>query len=584
MIVLKGISASPGIAIGKIYLYYDESERESVPSYNIESHEIEAEKRRLELAVERAVNELVEIKTRADGIVRADDGSFLDAHLLMLTDVGLHDKVHREVEETLLNVESALLKVSNQIIAQMNDSSDTYLKERALDIQDVARRLLSHLMYKERKSLENLKEDVILVTNNLLPSDALVMDKNHIKGVALNGGGRTSHTAILARSFGIPAVLALVSVTSSAIDGRSIIIDGYVGQVIIDPDKKTIDKYQIKKREFQKMESELLTMNQLPAETKDGKLVHLKANIEVKEEVDAVLSHGADGIGLFRSEFLFFRSGDIPTEEEQFKTYSEILEMLKGKPVTIRTLDVGGDKLLPKITGGFEEKNPLLGWRAIRFGLHEKKLLKAQLRALLRSSIFGTLRIMFPMISGIEELDAVLKILDEVKDELRAEDILFKEDVPVGIMIEVPSAALTSDILAKKVDFFSIGTNDLIQYTIAIDRGNEKVASMYEPLHLGVLRLVKMVIENAHKEGIPVSMCGEMAGDALASVILLGLGLDEFSMSSFGIPRIKKIIRSISILEAQELVGTIMEMKSFKDIDKYTAIYMEEKFGIKSFK
>ncbi|OQY40532.1 MAG: phosphoenolpyruvate--protein phosphotransferase [Spirochaetaceae bacterium 4572_7] len=584
MTILKGISASPGISIGKVYLYFDATERDVVPSYNIESHEIENEKKRLETAVERAVGELVEIKTKSDGIVRADDGSFLDAHLLMLSDVGLHEKIHSEVENELLNVEAALLKVTNQIIQQMTNSTDTYLKERALDIQDVAGRLLSQLMYKERKSLENLTEDVILVSNNLLPSDALVMDKVHIKGIALNGGGRTSHTAILARSFEIPAVLALESVTLKSLEGEIIIIDGYAGEVIINPDDKTIDQYTIKKREFQKMESELLTINKLPAETKDGKLIYLKGNIEVKEEVDSVLSYGADGIGLFRSEFLFFQSGDIPSEDDQFKTYSQILEMMGDKSVTIRTLDVGGDKLIPKVTGDYEEKNPLLGWRAIRFGLHEKKLLKAQLRALLRSSIFGTLRIMFPMISGIEELDAVLDVLKEVKKQLKAEGIPFKEDVPVGIMIEVPSAALTSDILAKRVDFFSIGTNDLIQYTIAVDRGNEKIANMYEPFHLGVLRLVKLVIENAHKEGIPVSMCGEMAGDALASVILLGMGLDEFSMSSFSIPRIKKIIRSVSILEAQELVGTVMDMKSFKDVDKYTTAYMEEKFGIKSFK
>ncbi len=584
MVILKGISASPGISIGKAYLYSDPTERETIPSYSIEICEIENEKKRLETAVERAVTELIEIKTEADGIVMAEDGSFLDAHLLMLSDVSLHEKVHRELEDTLLNVETALITVSNKIIKQMNNSSDTYLKERALDIQDVARRLLSHLMYKETKSLQNLKEDVILVSNNLMPSDALIMDKNHIKAIALNGGGRTSHTAILARSFGIPAVLALETVYSNCTDGTTIIVDGYAGQVILNPNKKTIDQYKAKEREYQKLESELLTMNTLPAETKDGKLIYLKANIEVKEEVDSVLSHGADGIGLFRSEFLFFQSGDIPSEENQFQTYSSILEMMDNKPVTIRTLDVGGDKLMPRVTGGYEEKNPLLGWRAIRFGLHEKKLLKEQLRALLRASIFGTLRIMFPMISGIEELEDVLEVLNEVKAELRADKIPFKEDVPVGIMIEVPSAALTSDILAKRVDFFSIGTNDLIQYTIAIDRGNEKIAHMYEPFHLGVLRLIKMVIENAHKEGIPVSMCGEVAGDSLASVILLGLGLDEFSMSSFSIPGIKKIIRSTTILEAQELVGTIMDMKSFRDVDKYTAEYMEEKFGIKSFK
>lgn len=581
---LKGISASPGIAIGKVYLHLDESEREAIPRYNITTEDIEQEKQRLETAVQRAVNELVDIKTEADGIVMAEDGSFLDSHLLMLSDPGMHEQIHDELESSLLNVEAALLKVSNKIIEKMSASSDSYLKERALDIQDVARRLLSHLMSRQRKSLKKLKEDVILVTNNLLPSDALVMDKLHIKGIAMNQGGRTSHTAILARSFEIPAVLALETVSSETTDGRMMIVDGYEGVVILDPDQETIDNYILKKKELEKMESELLTMNRLSAETKDGKLIKLNANIEVKEEVESVLAHGGDGIGLYRSEFLFFQAGGIPDEKLQYDTYSLILEMMGNKPVTIRTLDVGGDKLIPKVTGGYDEKNPLLGWRAIRFGLHEKKLLKTQLRALLRAGVSGSLRIMFPMISGIDELEAVHVILDEVKGELAAENIPFNKDIPVGIMIEVPSAALTSDILAKKVDFFSIGTNDLIQYTIAVDRGNEKVAYMYEPFHPGVLRLIKLVIDNAHKEGIPVSMCGEMAGDPLATVILLGLGLDGFSMSSFSIPRIKKIIRSVSILEAQELVGTIMEMRSFKDIDSYTAALMEDKFGIKSFK
>jgi phosphotransferase system enzyme I (PtsI) len=323
-------------------------------------------------------------------------------------------------------------------------------------------------------------------------------------------------------------------------------------------------------------------LHDLPAETKDGKLITLEANIEVPEEVDAVSSHGADGIGLYRSEFLFLQPGKLPSEEEQFNAYRYVLESMDNKSVTIRTLDVGGDKVVPELEG-MSEKNPILGWRAIRFCLSHIDLFKTQLRAMLRASVYGNMKINFPMISGIEELNRSLEVLSEVKESLRREDIPFKEDIPVGIMIEVPSAALTSDILAKQVDFFSIGTNDLIQYTIAVDRGNENTAYLYEPFHPGVLRLIKMVIENGHEQGISVGMCGEMAGDPIASVILLGLGLDEYSMSSFSIPEVKRILRSVSLAEAEELVGVVLGMKSYIEIDEYINNVMEERFEVYSY-
>ena len=399
----------------------------------------------------------------------------------------------------------------------------------------------------------------------------------------MDAGGKTSHTAILARSFEIPAVLGLSDISKKLSSGDEIIVDGNSGTVIIEPDEETRERYINTWKAWQKREVELLRMNQLPAETKDGKLIMLKANIEVPDEVDSVLSHGADGIGLFRSEFLFMNSAGLSTEDEQYEMYSRVLEEMDGKSVTIRTLDIGGDKTIPDLEG-FDEENMLLGWRAVRFCLSRKDIFKTQLKALLRASIHGNLQIMFPLISGIEELQSVLEVLEETKTELSEENISFRNSIPLGIMVEVPSAALTSDILAKNVDFFSIGTNDLIQYTIAVDRGNEKIAYLYEPFHPGVLRLIKMIVENAHDQGIPVGLCGEMGGDPFSTVILLGLGLDELSMSSVGIPEIKKIIRSVSLSEAEELVGTIMDMRSYIEIDQFVKNWTYERFDFLSYK
>ncbi len=577
MKTLQGISASPGIVSGKAFVYYED--RITIPEYNIDDHQIESEYERFLEATNRASSEITEIKNKVEGTAGGDTTRFLDSHLLMLKDPEFTGRVEKGLRSRKKNVEWILSEAMEEFVKQLQSSGDAYLRERSIDIHDVAQRVLNHLLFRERLSLRDITEEVILVAHNLLPSEALQMNKRLIKGIAMDAGGKTSHTAILARSFEIPAVLGLTNICKNVQAREEVIVDGNSGAVIVDPNEETAAHYKQSQYEWEKREIDLLTLNELPAETTDGKCIALKANIEVAEEVESVLSHGSDGIGLFRSEFLFLQSGVLATEDTQYKYYKKVLEKMKDKPVTIRTLDVGGDKLIPDIKE-LDEKNPILGWRAVRFCLARLDIFKTQIRALLRASVHGNLNIMFPMISGIEELRNVLDVLEEIKEELRREGIEFKEKIPIGIMIEVPSAALTADILAKEVQFFSIGTNDLIQYTIAVDRGNEKIAYLYEPFHPGVLRLINTVIESAHSQGIAVGMCGEMAGDPLASVILLGLGLDEYSMSSFGIPEIKKIIRSTSITEAEELVGIILDMRSFEEIDEYIKGWMNERFDL----
>ncbi len=572
-----GISASPGIVISKAFLYNEESI--SVPRYKVKEEDIEHEIIRYKQATQIAADELKELKRRITIEHSEDEARFLDTHILMLFDPMFTDQIYDKLRKDRNNIEWVIQNVVEDLIEKLNASPDLYLRERSMDINDISKRIINHLMFRERISLSDLSTEVILVTPDLLPSDTLLMNKRMVKGIIMDAGGRTSHTAILARSFGIPAVLGLRSITREVKNNDTVIIDGHRGKVILNPDEETKERYIRLQMESLKRESELINLNNLPSETQDGKKILLKANIEVFEELESVHAYNAEGIGLFRSEFLVMQPGQEKDEDAQFSVYKKVLEGMKGAPVTIRTLDVGGDKLINEIAQK-EEKNPLLGWRAIRFCLERTDIFKVQLRALLRASVYGQLRIMFPMISGIEELERAHAILDEVKLELKGEGIAYADHIPVGCMIEVPSAAMTSDILARKADFFSIGTNDLIQYTIAVDRGNEKITSMYEPFHPAVLRLIKMIVNNGHKEGIPVGMCGEMAGDPAATVILLGLGLDEFSMSAFSLPEIKRIIRSETIIEAEEFLGTIMEMRSFKEIDRYVREWMEDRFDI----
>jgi phosphotransferase system enzyme I (PtsI) len=583
MTTLNGISASPGISFGTAYLYVDEAHK--IPHYSIEADQAAAEFERFKEAVRLATAEIERMK--ADGRRQPDELAMLDTHLMMLLDPDLEEQVEKRLASTLQNAEWVVSIYIQEMVTKLGAAKDEYLRERTSDFTDIGKRLINYLTNASRKSLVSLDEDIILVCRDLMPSDAITMDKRRVKAIAMDVGGKTSHTAILARAFEIPAVLGLGELTAKVKTGDTVIVDGIKGQVIIQPDAATLASYASAQKAQHKREVQLMRLMELPAETRDGKLILLKGNIEIPEETDAVLAHGADGIGLYRSEFLFLKAARLPDEEEQFAAYSRVLKAMGDKPVTIRTLDIGGDKLLKNMKNpqgeyypGYNEKNPIVGWRAIRFCLSHEDLFKTQLRALYRASVYGNLRIMLPLISGMQEVNDTLVIIEEVKSELKKKKLGFRDNVPVGIMIEVPSAAMTSDILAKRSAFFSIGTNDLIQYTIAVDRGNENIAYLYKPLHPGVLRMLKLVIENAHRAGISVAMCGEMAGDPLYSLVLLGLGLDEFSMSSIGIPEVKEVIRRASVSDAEEFVGRILEMSSTSEIDAYVRSYMEERFGI----
>ena len=566
-----GISASPGIARGKAFLFLEE--KVSVPRYDIPGSQVESEFSRFLAALEKASADV-------KALVAGRDGTLFEAQLLIFDDPELKKRVRASLDDTRRNVEWVFLQIVEEMSGKLEQADSAYLRERTVDFSDVGNRVLDHLLFTERPKLTDIREPSILVTNNLMPSDTLGLDRTLVLGIAADAGGKTSHTAILARAAEIPAVLGLSDITRVVKTGDEVIVDGNRGTVIVSPDEATRALYDERRAEWERTTVVLKGERDLPAETLDGKRLSIEANIEVPQEAEGVLAHGADGIGLFRSEFLFLQPGHVPTEEEQLAAYTSVLTVMEGRTVTIRTLDLGGDKVIP----GYHlapDGNPLLGWRAIRFCLARPEVLKTQLRALLRASVHGSLRIMFPLISGPGELDRISEILAEVKGDLTREGLAFHPDVPTGIMIEVPSAAITSDILAERVDFFSIGTNDLIQYTHAVDRGNEKVAYLYEPFHPGVLRLIRMTIEHAHAHGIPVGLCGELAGDPLATVVLLGLGLDSFSMGPIGIPLIKRIIRSVGSLEAEAFVRTLTPMKSGREIEQAVRDWMEDRLDLR---
>jgi phosphotransferase system enzyme I (PtsI) len=565
MIEFTGISASPGIALGKALLFLEE--KLTIPRYDVPVSQREAEYARFLSALARAA---AEVKSLTSG----HDTSLFEAQILLFDDPELKSRVKEALHETGRNVEWILFTIVEQMSEKLASSADAYLRERTIDFRDAGNRIMTALLYRERVRLSELSERVILVTHNLMPSDTLGLDRELVLGIAADAGGKTSHTAILARSSEIPAVLGLSDITRHAKNGDTVIVDGVRGLVIVEPDAATLALYEERKREWERQDEQLSSLRDVPAETTDGKLLAIEANIETADEVGSVLAHGADGIGLYRSEFLFIQPGRFPSEEEQYRAYTAVLKAMGDRSVTIRTLDLGGDKVMPGFTLSIEN-NPILGWRAIRFCLARPEIFRTQLRALLRASVHGSLRIMFPLISGAAELDRILASLEEARVELTREGIAFRRDVPVGIMIEVPSAAVTSDILAAKVDFFSIGTNDLIQYALAVDRGNERVAYLYEPLHPGVLRLIKMTIDSAHARGIPVGMCGEMAGDPLATVVLIGLGLDSFSMGPIGIPIIKRIVRSVGSMEAEAFVRSLSSMGTGAEIERAVRDWME---------
>ncbi|MDS1003728.1 phosphoenolpyruvate--protein phosphotransferase [Clostridium sporogenes] len=533
----KGIAASKGYAIGKIFIKED---------INIEVVEksidnIEKEKERFKNALISTKEQLERIKDKAQKEVGVEKAAVFDSHIMLLDDPEFAGAVEMNVESNKVNSEKALQEVIDMYSSIFAAMEDEYMRERGADIKDVGKRIMLNLMGKSSNSIDDLDKDTIIVAQDLTPSDTAQLDKEKVIAFLTNIGGRTSHSAIMARTLEIPAIVGMKDITESVKNGDVVIVDGIEGVVIINPDKDTINKYEESKKAFLKEKEELKKLINVETITKSGKRVEVCGNIGKPQDVHQVLENGGEGVGLFRTEFLYMDRDNMPSEDEQFESYKYAVEKMEGRPVVIRTLDIGGDKKLPYLEMP-EEMNPFLGYRAIRLCLDRKELFKVQLRALLRASAFGNLKIMFPMISSLSEFKAAKELLKECMNELKAEGKEFNENLETGIMVEIPAAAICADELAKHVDFFSIGTNDLIQYTLAADRMNEKISYLYDPMHPAVLRLIKMTIDAAHKEGKWCGMCGEMAGDENAIETLVEYGLDEYSMSASSILTAKKII------------------------------------------
>jgi len=574
-IVLKGIAVSPGIAFGKVYIL-DRSEVQA-PLYNLEQPaHVVAEIKRFREALKKSREELLEIKKNLSD-QEIEPSFILDVHILMLRDKTLLNTTIDNIREKKINAEWALKLTLNKYREMFSKIEDSYLKERISDVEYVSQRILRNLLGKKSKSIAEIEESVLIVSRDLSPADTVQMKLDRILGFATDMGGKTSHTAIVARSLGIPAVVGLERITREVRNKDEIIIDGCDGFVIVNPDPEVLKRYEEKKRHFEILEEDLLREAHLPAITLDGHEIGIGANIEFVEEIPTALAHGAEGIGLYRTEFIYINRERLPTEDEHFSNYRKILETTNLKWSTIRTFDLGGDKFIsdPRVA---EELNPVMGLRAIRFCLQEIELFKVQLRAILRASAYGKTRILFPMISSLEEIQKVKAILREVKLELDRDNIPTGNDIELGIMIEVPSAVIIADSLAREVDFFSIGTNDLIQYTLAIDRVNERVSYLYDPLHPAVLRLIRMIVKAAHEAGIRVAICGEMAGEPAFTLMLLGLGLDELSMNPLAIPRVKKIIRNSTLEEAKALLKEAMNYNTASKTQYFVRSYMNKRF------
>jgi phosphotransferase system enzyme I (PtsI) len=572
---LKGTAASSGIVMGRAFLVH--RGRVSVPHKAIEARRIASEIKRFKRAIERSKDQLREIKEKILAEEVRRHFFILDVHLMILDDKMLIQDTIEVIETRRINAEWALDIIIGKLNAAFDTIEDEYLRERKNDVHYVAQRIFRNLAGKDYDDLARIRGNVIVVAHDLSPADTIQMNLNHVAGFITDIGGRISHTAILSRSMGIPAVVGLETATSLINGGDLLIIDGYSGTVIINPDEETSEEYTNRQKQIRLLEREVLKYAALPAETRDGYRVKMGANIELAEELPVAISHGAEGIGLYRTEILYLNREDLPSEEEQFQVYQSIVEGISPGSAVIRTLDVGGDKFLSSY-GYDHEVNPALGLRAIRFSLKEPQLFKVQLRGMLRASAFGKLKILFPMISGVAEIRRAKAILEEAKEELGVEGIPFDEGIEVGAMIEIPSASIIADALTHEVDFLSIGTNDLIQYALAIDRINEHVSYLFEPLHPAILRMIRGIVEAGHRAGIEVAICGEMAADPAYLLILLGLGLDELSMTPFYIPRVKKILRSSSYEEAKQLLEEVSRLSTAAEIEDWVKARMAERF------
>lgn len=561
---MKGIGASPGIAIGKALVKKD-------PEIVIEKRIVQKtddEIKRLEKAKNAGKNQIEELYRHVLQNIGKKEAQIFEAHRMILDDPEFLGQVEKKIKAEGINAEWALKEVTEMFVRIFENMDNEYMRERAADIRDVSNRLMRILLGAEVTTLSGLDEEVIVVAEDLTPSDTAQMDKNKVMGLVIETGGKTSHSAIIARTLEIPAVVGVENATGKIKNGDTVIIDGHEGIVLNSPEENTVREYRIKKENYDSFKKELKGLVGQKSITRDGVRVELAANIGTPKDVSAVIANDGEGIGLFRTEFLYMDRDRLPTEDEQFEAYKEVALRLEGKPVVIRTLDIGGDKDLPYLELS-REMNPFLGYRAIRLCLDRPEIFRTQLRAILRASAFGNIKIMFPMISGISEIRQAKSILEQVKEDLRGEKVKFNESIEVGIMVEVPAAAVISDLLAKEVDFFSIGTNDLIQYMTAVDRGNRKISHLYNQFHPALLRLIKQVIDNGHRAGIWVGMCGEAAGDPKLIPLLVGMGLDEFSMSPASILKARWIIKNISQEDMKGKVEKVINLPTAEEVEKF---------------
>lgn len=562
--ILKGIAASNGIAIAKAYRLVE-------PDLSFEKRSVQNvsdEMKRFNAAVSESKSELQAIREHAMKALGADKAAIFDAHLLVLEDPELLMPVQDKIRDDQVNAEYALKKVADMFVTMFEQMDNEYMRERAADIRDVTKRILAHLLKVEIPNPSMISEEVIVIAEDLTPSDTAQLNRQYVKGFATNVGGRTSHSAIMARSLEIPAVVGTKTAIQDIQNGDLVIVDGNSGDVYVNPTPEIVDEYKQKQEQFERQKAEWAKLVNEKSVSKDGHTVELVANIGTPNDLDGVIRNGGEGVGLYRTEFLYMGRDELPSEEVQFEAYKAVLEGLKGKPVVVRTLDIGGDKKLPYLPLP-EEMNPFLGFRAIRLCLDRQDIFRTQLRALLRASAYGNLKIMFPMISNLDEFRKAKAILLEEKEKLIQEGVQVADHIEVGIMVEIPSTAVMADLFAKEVDFFSVGTNDLIQYTMAADRMNEHISYLYQPYNPAILRLVKRVIDAAHKEGKWAGMCGEMAGDEIAIPILLGLGLDEFSMSASSILRARSQIRNLNKADMEKLAEDVLNFTTNEEVKEH---------------
>ena len=559
----KGIGVSPGICMGKVFIKQDKLE---IDKKNI--NEIDYEINRLDNAIENTKKQIENLCKITKEKIGEEESGIFEAHLLILEDPEIINQTKERIQNKKENAEWALMEITSTFVDMFKNIDNEYLKERSADLLDVSNRIIKNLMGITSFDFNSIKEPVILVAHDLTPSDTAQISKDKVLGFVTEIGGKTSHTAIMARSLEVPAIVGAENILSNVKNKDMLIIDGEKGQYIINPSEQLIKEYKMKEEKYNKYRKELLSLIGKKSVSKDGVEVELTCNIGLPKDLDSVLKNDGEGIGLYRSEFIYLDRSSLPTEDEQFEAYKIVAKKMNGKPVVIRTLDIGGDKNLSYLEFPNEE-NPFLGYRAIRFCLDKKEIFKTQLRALLRASSFGNIKIMFPMISSIGELRCAKELLNEAKEELKKEKIQFNDKLEVGMMIEIPAAAILSDLFAKEVDFFSIGTNDLIQYTTAVDRINQKISKLYTPFHPALLRLIKTIIENGHKEGIWVGMCGEVASNPTLVPIVLGMELNEFSMSPISILTVRKIIRSISKKDLKGHVEKIINLATAEEVEQY---------------